>query len=149
MATSGKCHDGPCGPCFLCTSHSTKYSHSKRFNSEVYAFLCRLEEQEIDKTCYPCYKQTQINVHNTEFKPWWQKESNIKNKIRCGIENAAIREYIEHILRSASDLIHSSSRCRYFCTIMSDTLQSGIHSAQSVIFLWILWGQTKKRWAIQ
>ena len=111
MATIGKCHDGPCGPCFLCASEISKYTHTQRFSNDQYTFLCKFEDREINKTvciCYACYKQIQRNIHNTEFKPQWKKKSNIKTRTRCGIEsceNTAIKtthlaskEDIEHIL---------------------------------------------------
>ena len=111
MATIGKCHDGPCGPCFLCASETSKYTHPERFSNDQYTFLCKFEDREINKTvciCYACYKQIQRNIHNTEFKPRWKKKSNIKTRTRCSIEsceNTAIKtthlaskEDIEHIL---------------------------------------------------
>ena len=107
-----KCHEGHCGPCFLCNGQSTKYTHPVRFRSEEYTFLCQCEDREIDATvciCYPCHKQIQRNIGNTGFKPRWQKH-NIKTTV-CGIEGCkkeaiknthlASREDIEHIFNKA------------------------------------------------
>ena len=75
MATSGKCHTGPCRPCSLCGSRISKYTHPERFSAQVYEFLCKLEEKNIEKTaciCYACHKQIQQNINNDSFKPRWR-----------------------------------------------------------------------------
>ena len=96
MSTSRKCHDGPCGPCFLCKSASKQFTHPVRFNSEQYTFLCKFEEQCIDKTvciCYPCSKDIKRNINNMLFKPRWRKAEKKCNG-RCAIqscENTAIK----------------------------------------------------------
>ena len=86
MATQ-KCHDGPCGPCSLCKTNSTKYTHPEKFDNEQYKFLCEVEEREISKTeciCYCCSKQIKRNVSNKHFKPRWKVSPTTINK--CGIE---------------------------------------------------------------
>ena len=85
MATQ-KCHNGPCGPCSLCKSLSSKYTHPERFDTEQYKFLCEVEEREICKTdciCHCCSKQIKRNVSNENFTPRWKSRHPTTNK--CGI----------------------------------------------------------------
>ena len=70
MATRIKCHTGSCGSCSLCRTRGSKYTHPKRFTSQQYEFLCKLEERDVDKSaciCYPCHKQIQRNVDKDNF----------------------------------------------------------------------------------
>ena len=112
MALARKCHSGPCGPCFLCTGCSSKYTHPEKFTHEQYRFLCSVEEDEIEKSvciCYPCHKQIQRNINNTQFKPRWKKNAIKPKFIKCGIEgcsnafakktNLANKENVEQILQ--------------------------------------------------
>ena len=36
MATGNKCHVGPCGPCYLCGIHASRYTHIETFSSELH-----------------------------------------------------------------------------------------------------------------
>ena len=77
----------PCRPCSLCGSRSSKYTHPERFSAQVYEFLCKLEEKNIEKTaciCYACHKQIKRNINNDSFKPRWRKLESKESK-RCGI----------------------------------------------------------------
>ena len=89
MANAQKCHDGPCGPCFLCHGHSPKYSHPERFDAEQYTFLCEIEKKNIDKSvciCYACTKQIRRSGNTPTFKPRWLKSSRPDHN-RCGMKN--------------------------------------------------------------
>ena len=87
MATSRKCHQGPCGPCILCQDQSTKYTHAERFDNEQDAFLCKVQNSSIDKhacICYACSKQVKRNINNPKFEPRWQSKPKVKAK--CSIQ---------------------------------------------------------------
>ena len=89
MASGRKCHEGPCGPCYLCGMSTSKYTHPVRFTTDQYALLCKVENEEIDKSvciCYACNMQIQRNQQSTTFKPRWKKNTT-KTEYLCGIEN--------------------------------------------------------------
>ena len=89
MASSGKCHQGPCGPCFLCHKQSSKFTHPEKFDDAQYTFLCAVEERPIDKyvcICYACSKQLKRNVSNPKSEPRW-KAKPTKPQSKCSIQN--------------------------------------------------------------
>ena len=88
MASSRKCHDGLCGPCFLCHSESTKYTHPEKFDNKQYAFLCEVENKLVDRcvcVCYACSKQLKRNLGNPMFEPRWRTKQKCQSK--CSIQN--------------------------------------------------------------
>ena len=103
MATSQKCHEGHCGPCFLCNGQSTKYSHQVRFKSEEYTFLCQYEDREIDATvciCYPCHKQIQRNIGIHDGR-------NTTLRLLCVVLRAVKRKPLKTHLASRDDIEHN------------------------------------------
>ena len=89
MTSSSKCHQGPCGPCFLCRSRSMKYTHPDKFDSDQYDFLCEVEGTVIDKcvcTCYACSKQLTRHVDCPKFEPRWQ-EKNTRTENKCSVQS--------------------------------------------------------------
>jgi len=75
MASSGKCHQGPC-------------THPEKFNKEQYTFLCEVEKTTIKYmcVCYTCSKHLKGNVNNPKFKPQWHTKP-YKRQTKCSIQN--------------------------------------------------------------
>ncbi len=108
MASSRKCHQGPCGPCFLCHDQSTKYTHPEKFDPQQYAFLCEVESKTMDKCvciCYVCSKQLKRNTSYPRFQPRWRGRSN-KSQTKCSIQSCENEAHKTTSLASAQEVEH-------------------------------------------
>ena len=88
MASSRKCHKGPCGPCSLCHRQSSKFTHAGRLDVLQFQFLCETENTKVDKStciCHACCKQLNRNVGNPNFRPRWKQWSS-QSRGRCGVQ---------------------------------------------------------------
>ena len=98
MTGCRKCHYGPCGPCFLCKTQSSKFTHPNRFSHDEYTFMCKFEHEHINKRvcfCYPCYIDIQRHINSPQFRPQWQKKHD-KLKVRCAMEGCELQLLNRH-----------------------------------------------------
>ena len=71
MASSTKHHEGPCGPCVLCSAKAIKYTHSEKMTEAEIALINKFQKRDIYQACIclPCAKQVKRNVSNPNFHP--------------------------------------------------------------------------------
>ena len=106
MASSRKCHEGPCGPCSLCHRQSSKFTHTERLNVLQYQFLCEAENN-VDKStciCYACFKQLNRNVGNPNFRPRWKRCSS-QSTGKCSIQGC------EHNMHKSTCIAREAYSC--------------------------------------
>ncbi len=109
MASSTKCHQGTCGPCFLCRAESTKYTHPEKFDAQQYTFLCEVESASIDKCvciCYACSKQLKRNVNNPKFQPRWRQDRSDTFQKKCSVQSCENAAQKKTSLASAQQIEH-------------------------------------------
>ena len=134
MATGNKCHEGPCGACYLCGIHASRYTHPEGFSSELHQGTHTQRDSAVSYTpscvskrskiynvrciCYACYMH---NIHNPTFTPHWKTKPS-KTRSRCSIEcceatavkctHLASKEEVEHTLNQMVTAL--SGKCKAF-----------------------------------
>ena len=105
MASSTKHHEGPCGPCVLCSAKGVKYTHSEKMREAEIALINKFQKRDISQACIclPCAKQVKRNVSNPNFHPrWLPKQPKIEK--RCCIENCSKSVYKNTNLANPEDI---------------------------------------------
>lgn len=106
IASSRKCHEGPCGPCSLCHRQSSKFTHTERLNVLQYQFLCEVENTNVDKStclCYACFKQLNRNVGNPNFRPRW-KQCSSQSTGKCSIQGCEHNMHKSTCIATAAEI---------------------------------------------
>ena len=94
MTSLKRYHEGPCGPCALCSAKATKYTHPESMTEVEIALIHKFQGRDISQACIclPCAKQVKRNVNKPNFHPRWLPKEPKREKL-CSIEKCAKTVY--------------------------------------------------------